>query len=557
MTWLEENDLISDEQNGFRKLRNCIDHIHSLYSIVQNRLLQQNETFCCFVDAQKAFDSLSRECLRYKLQSLGIQGRFYNAIKSLYTDVKFSVRVNGTLSEWFDAPGGVKQGCLLSPALFSIYVNNLADEFNELGHGVDCGDRNVSLLMYADDLVLIAPSAAKLQLMLDHLHTWCHKWRMRLNKDKTKIIHFRRKNTPKTAHMFTCGELDIKLTEKYKYLGLWFQEHLDLNVMVKLVSQAATRALGKMITKFKQCGQHVYSCYKKLYDSCVLPVILYGAGIWGYKEFPIVNTVQNKASRFFLGVPAQSPNVGTQGEMGWASLSVATKVEMVRLWCRLKRTSNNRLTKHIFEWSSSLAAEGRRNWNFMVTKLFEDLNLRHLQDNFELYTSRFIVNTVQEKLNVCDVEKWHHNLWNDVNKPNGNKLRTYRKFKSELVAEPYLLLNQNTYQRRSLSKLRIGVLPLEIETGRHTRPSVPLNERICTLCNLNVCETECHFMLECPLYDDQRQPLLERVLNIEPLFNSLNMEEQLVYLMSHEHIQGCLIKTVHNMFYRRQIFTTK
>ena len=71
---------------------------------------------------KKAFDSINRDCLWYKLQKVGIKGRMFKAITSLYTDVECAVRVNGTLSNFFKVPNGVKQGCLLSPSLFSVYI---------------------------------------------------------------------------------------------------------------------------------------------------------------------------------------------------------------------------------------------------------------------------------------------------------------------------------------------------------------------------------------------------------------------------------------------------
>jgi len=195
--------------------------------------------------------------------------------------------------------------------------------------------------------------------------------------------------------------------------------------------------------------------------------------------------------------------------------------------------------------------------SYMVIKMFDDLGLRHLVEDANGFNTQFIISTVRDKLCENDQVSWFNNLWNDTNKPNGNKLRTYRTFKSEIKCEPYLYLNLNVWQRRTLSKLRIGVLPLEIETGRHCRPSIPLENRICTLCDLNVCESEYHFMLECPLYSDQRVLLFEHASSFEPQFGELSVTDQFVFLMSKPQLQGCLSKTVTSMFCRRQIFKTK
>ena len=89
---------------------------------------------------------------------------------------------------------GLKQGCGLSPALFSIYINDLAAEINALHCGIKFDNNEVSILLYADDVVLISESEDGLQNMLNTLNNWCNKWRLAVNESKTKIVHFRNKN---------------------------------------------------------------------------------------------------------------------------------------------------------------------------------------------------------------------------------------------------------------------------------------------------------------------------------------------------------------------------
>ena len=83
----------------------------------------------------------------------------------------------------------------------------------------------LALLLYADDIVLIGLSEEALQLMLDKLQEWCTKWRLTINKDKTKIVLFGPVAIQCTQFNFKCGDLVLDLTDTYKYLGLWFHEH--------------------------------------------------------------------------------------------------------------------------------------------------------------------------------------------------------------------------------------------------------------------------------------------------------------------------------------------
>jgi hypothetical protein len=344
-TWLEENEKLREEQNGFRTKRSCQDHIYVLYSLIKTRLCNKLSTYACFVDARKAFDRVNRECLWFKLQSIGIKGKMYDAVKSLYSNVKCFVKLNGCyVTKPFDITQGVKQGCNISPTLFSIYINDLASELDKLKKGVSFGQNKLSILMFADDVVLLAENEEDLQSQMNCLLNWCTKWRLDLNLSKTKIVHFRQRYTPLTNFNFYYGTEAITKEAKYKYLGLWFHENLDLNFTVREVAKSASRALGVIIAKFKSSGGMSYHCYTKLYETMVQPVLMYGAALWGTSEHKIIATVQNKACRFFLGLCSKTHNLATSGDMGWKSVKCKQMTEVARQSLRIKSLNPDRLT---------------------------------------------------------------------------------------------------------------------------------------------------------------------------------------------------------------------
>lgn len=230
-----------------------------------------------------------------------------NMLKSIYNQVECCVRVNGFKSDWFPVNLGLKQGCLMSPILFNLYVNDLAIELKNIGTGVKCGNEYVSVLLYADDICLLAENERDLQQMLDVLYTWCRKWMMNVNTKKSNIVHFRNGAKPKTDCVFKFGSDSLVMVPSYKYLGLILTEHLDYDVTAKMVAQSAGRALGLLIAKFKACGGMPYDVYTRLYDVLVQSVINYGAAIWGTKSYSCINAVQMRASRFFLGVGKYTP----------------------------------------------------------------------------------------------------------------------------------------------------------------------------------------------------------------------------------------------------------
>ena len=171
---------------------------------------------------------------------------------------------------------GLKQGCILSPQLFNAFLNGLTQCINELHCGVEYGDNSISMLLYADDIILIASDEHKLQRMLDALDEYCKTWRLTINPNKSKIVHFRRKSCPTSTRQFHCGNKAIEIVSSYKYLGLVLSEFLDFQITAKVVSQSASRALGLLISKDKAFGGMPYECFSKCYDALVQSILIMG-----------------------------------------------------------------------------------------------------------------------------------------------------------------------------------------------------------------------------------------------------------------------------------------
>ena len=204
-------------------------------------------------------------------------------------------------------------------------------------------------------------------------------------------------------------------------------------------------------------------------------------------------------SFFFLGVGPKTSNDAVRGEMGWTAQKHKQFVEILRLYCRLKKIGDDRsiavMHKH---W---LISQNRGIWESKVKKLFAKLGLELPKEGFN---TKNVIKEAQRYLNLYDQEEWYYKLMNDKHSPNGNKLRTYRLHKTRLQMEEYVCAIPR-FQRSYLSKLRCGSAPLNIETGRFS--NIPLDQRYCILCDSQAIENEIHFTIECPFYDDLRHEL--------------------------------------------------
>lgn len=492
--FLDAEDKLADEQNGFRKFRSCEDHIFSVCSILRNR----KSTFATFIDLQKAFDFVNRDMLLYKLLANGIDGNMYNAIKAMYSDTSACMQLNKDRTDWFSVNSGVRQGDNLSPTLFALFINDLVGEIKDLGMGVDLGTERVSMLLYADDIILLADNENDMQCMLDCLNNWCKKWRLLINHKKTKVMHFRTPRTKRSDRVFSIDNKVIDYAETYKYLGIILSENIDnFSVTSSTLAQAGGRALGAVINKvhnFKDVG---YKTYEKLYNSCVTPVLDYCSSVWGLRCYSQIDMVQNRAIRYFLGVHRFTPTLAINGEVGWTHCSERRLICAVRLWNRFVNMSDERLNKRIFLREIQTNGKWINEFKVALAKIEYNVNLGSI--------TNIDIDMASSKATQYCSEHWSSRL------PSSDKLRTYITFKSEYNTEPYVLMNVTKRERSVTAQFRCGTLPLRIETGRFKRPKEEIEDRLCKLCTLNCVEDETHFLFYCSLYSDLREKLINSV----------------------------------------------
>ena len=181
-------------------------------------------------------------------------------------------------------------------------------------------------------------------------------------------------------------------------------------------------------------------------------------------------------------------------------------IEVFRLYFRLLNSPDSRLLHIMHEWSKTL----RFSWEKRVMHI---INKFELNDYINLPRSvKVKLGLIKEVLDRKDSLLWYDDLHNDRGNLNGNKLRTYRLYKDNLVTESCV---KNVYSRQErrcfLSNFGCGSLPQAIETGRYTVPKTPLHDRICQFCTANVFEDEMHFLLHCEFYTDIRYKLLYHI----------------------------------------------
>ena len=144
-------------------------------------------------------------------------------------------------SKPFRVACGLRQGCILSPLLFSLYINSLVNKLKEADVRVMCRGQLISALLYADDAVIFAEDEELMRRGLKIFAEWCEKWSVKVNVEKCRVMHLRRKGVKRSDERFHVGGEEIKVMEEYKYLGCAVDEYLSNVRMVEERAKAEQR----------------------------------------------------------------------------------------------------------------------------------------------------------------------------------------------------------------------------------------------------------------------------------------------------------------------------
>ena len=257
--FLEDNNILIENQAGFRKSYSTLDHIFTLNSIVEIlRLRQQKKKlFCLFIDFSQAFDSVWRVGLWQKLLENNINGNFFNIVKNMYSNIKSCISLNGEKSPFFGCNCGVRQGENLSPVLFSLFLNDLeAFLVNRGNSGIDLPHTEneaelflkILILLYADETVLLAEDPIKLQNSLNDFVQYCDTWNLNINISKTKVLIFGTRVD--RNYSFKIGDTALEIVKSYKYLGTFFAKSGSFLTTRKHLAQQARKALHLLLDVF-------------------------------------------------------------------------------------------------------------------------------------------------------------------------------------------------------------------------------------------------------------------------------------------------------------------
>eukprot|EP00745_Piridium_sociabile_P014687 TRINITY_DN21651_c0_g1_i6.p1 TRINITY_DN21651_c0_g1~~TRINITY_DN21651_c0_g1_i6.p1 ORF type:complete len:655 (+),score=42.51 TRINITY_DN21651_c0_g1_i6:130-2094(+) len=493
----ESHECIPEAQAGFRKGYSTIDNIFSLQSMVQKYLTKQGGRFySLFVDFSKAFDSVHRQKLLYLiLQKTGIHGKMFKTLEGMYRNVKAAVKVGSKITDYFDCMSGVRQGCILSPLLFSIFLSELqTDLMNSGARGIDifADPLGVFLLMYADDIVLVSDSVTDLQKKIVCLENYCKKWGLTVNMDKTKVVVFKNGGFIKSIEKLYFAGKQILVEPCYNYLGVILSATLNWSRCVDNLSGKALRAMAAIRKLyFRLQGIPVVTLFK-IFDSKVKPILLYGSEIWGFQRYEAIEKVHNKVCKLVLGVGRDVKNNIALGECGRFPIYIDTYVRIVKYWCKLLTMSDSRYPKQCYKMLQMHDRSGRRNWATRVRTLLCSHGFGYVWEMQDVGDCACFVSLFKQRLIDSFRQDWHDSL---------SSYPDYCLYHPEIVRANYICQLNAREHRRVVCLLRCNRLPLN-SVSHSTQQII---DPFCKQCDRQCIEDLCHFMLICPRYASLRK----------------------------------------------------
>ena len=222
--WKEDRYyVLSDSQFGFRKGRSKTDPIFVLNAIIQKILNENGRLFCAFIDLKRAFDSVYLNGLWFKLHKIGTNAKMIRIIKDMYNKVKSCVRGCYSYSDFFDCAVGLKQGEVISPMLFSLFIEDLELFLqDDQCCGLSIADITFILMLFADDMVILGKDRDDLQKSLDRLEYYCNKRGLEVNTEKTKVGVFRKRCGLLNNESWTYKGVNLEVVNNFNYLSTVF-----------------------------------------------------------------------------------------------------------------------------------------------------------------------------------------------------------------------------------------------------------------------------------------------------------------------------------------------
>ena len=308
---IEPYVVLNDRQHGFRKSYSTSTACFMLKETVLDYTQSGSCVYSCFLDISKAFDTIDHYILIDQLHKLGVPTCLVNIVEYWYANQYASVTFKNSYSEEWKISNGVRQGGVLSGLLFNIYIDSLLNKISNVNIGCKLGIINANIIAYADDIVLLAPSANALRMLINMANSCASELKLAFNYSKTKVMIFRNygfKSEYAFGNCFNINDHSIEVVKSIKYLGYVISEKLDYIEDMNRVKNKFYAEFNVILRNFHFVDKVIKVFLFKQY--CLQ---FYGSELWFGPKRPIRELKQfgvgyHKAVKKLIGVSMHESN---------------------------------------------------------------------------------------------------------------------------------------------------------------------------------------------------------------------------------------------------------
>ena len=360
--------IVGEEQCGFRAGRSCVDQLFVVKELCEKYIQKGKDVFWAFLDLEKAYDRVDREALWKVLSLYGVGGKLMRAVKSFYVNSRACVRIGGGESSWFEVKVGVRQGCVMSPWLFNLFIDSVVKEVRERVQGeglplveVGGGVWRLNQLLFADDTALVAESAEQLRRLVMEFGRVCERRKLRVNVGKSKVMRCSGSMDDADMDVRLNGEV-LEEVKSFKYLGAVLSTDGRTEMDVKSRINEGRKCLGSLrgVLKNRHLGMRAKN---QLYEGVIVPTVVYGAETWSTRvvERNKLDVFEMGCLRSMLGVTRRDRMRNEEvRERTNVRCKLSEKVDQKGLmwYGHMVRMDERRWTKKV--WKSRVQGKGRR-----------------------------------------------------------------------------------------------------------------------------------------------------------------------------------------------------
>ena len=507
--WAESRKIIPEGQNGFRAGRGCSDGLFTLMCLIHLQLLQNRKLYVAFIDFARCFDLIDPALLWSKLVRLGVSSKIVNLFKNIYSQARARAKINEEHTNYVNITQGVLQGDPASPTLFSLFTQDLPEYLTNSGCSGVAIDHTteVSCLMYADDLGVLAYSKVDLQKKLNFLHQYCFNNKLTVNKSKSKIMIFRKGGRCKASDKFFFDGEPIEVVNKFTYLGIPFTPRgvfAQAANSARLKGNCAGNSLLGIITKSKMTS---WESIAHLNSSMILSTLLYSSEIWALRYLTQLDVAQNRFLKTLLCWPRSTPHYLVRAETGVAPVGSLILRSALIWWIKLLRMQDDRFPKKCYQklMTFNPSPENEKyNWPHQLKQILCSLGFGDLWSNPD---ASVIKSKMKEILREYDLHSKKEDL---IRIQNSSYSFLYKSMPEKSNA--YLFKPMGLWKKKMVSQLRIQGrewVSLFVNGSRHTWPAL----QPCIHCNTNSENDLFHFLFECTIFTHIRLKYLVRHRN--------------------------------------------